>query len=54
MAIRQAERKSGDCSKRRELANRSVLLINQPLCQKEIWNEDLIDQRGRDLADPIV
>jgi hypothetical protein len=41
-------------SKRAELARRSVLLINQRLCQHDHWDEDLIDQRGRELADRII
>jgi Protein of unknown function DUF262/Protein of unknown function (DUF1524) len=41
-------------SKRDELAKRSVLLINQHLCQHDRWNEDLIDQRGRELTDRIM
>jgi hypothetical protein len=41
-------------SKRAELAKRSVLLINQHLCQNDHWSEDLIDQRGRELTDRII
>jgi hypothetical protein len=41
-------------SKRGELAKRSVLLINQRLCQHDHWDEDLIDQRGRELTDRII
>lgn len=41
-------------SKRAELAKRSVLLINQRLCQYDHWNEDLIDQRGRELTNRII
>lgn len=37
-------------SKRAELEKRSVLLINQSLCQHDDWNEELIDERGADLA----
>lgn len=41
-------------SKRDELAKRSVLLINQHLCQHDDWNEALIDARGRELTNRIV
>lgn len=41
-------------SKRKELAKRSVLLINQQLCEHEEWNEDLIDHRGAELAGRIT
>ncbi len=41
-------------SKRAELAKRSVLLINQQLCQYENWNEQLIDARGAELTDRIL
>lgn len=41
-------------SKRKELAKRSVLLINQQLCEHEEWNEDLIDHRGAELAERIT
>jgi len=41
-------------SKREELAKRSVLLINQRLCQNEEWNEQLIDERSADLAERIM
>jgi hypothetical protein len=41
-------------SKRAELAKRSVLLINQRLCQHDRWDEDHIDQRGRELTDRII
>ncbi len=44
----------GGRSKRTELASRSVLLINQQLCQNEVWNEDLIDERGRDYTKRIL
>ena len=40
--------------KRTELAKRSVLLINQRLCQHEHWNEGLIDQRGHELTDRVI
>jgi hypothetical protein len=41
-------------SKRNELMKRSVLLINQHLCQHDDWNEELIDARGADLTDRIL
>jgi len=41
-------------SKRNELAKRSVLLINQHLCQHDDWNEQLIDARGAELTDRIL
>lgn len=41
-------------SKRAELAKRSVLLINQHLCQNDKWNEQLIYERGADLAERII
>jgi hypothetical protein len=41
-------------SKREELAKRSVLLINQHLCQHEEWNEHLIDERGKRLTENIL
>jgi hypothetical protein len=41
-------------SKRDELVKRSVLLINQQLCQHDDWNDALIDKRGKQLADHIV
>lgn len=41
-------------SKRDELAKRSVLLINQTLCQHEHWDEERIDERGADLATRII
>jgi hypothetical protein len=41
-------------SKRDELAKRSVLLINQHLCQHDEWTEPLIDERGRRLAEHIL
>jgi hypothetical protein len=41
-------------SKRGELAKRSVLLINQLLCQHDDWNEQLIDARGTELTDRIL
>lgn len=41
-------------SKRKELAKRSVLLINQRLCDHDKWNEELIDERGADLAERII
>lgn len=44
----------GGRNKRTELGTRSVLLINQQLCQNEVWNEDLIDNRGRDFTDRIL
>jgi hypothetical protein len=45
---------SSPYSKRDELTRRSVLLINQRLCQHDEWNEDLIDERSADLADRIL
>jgi hypothetical protein len=47
-------RQPNDHSKRDELAKRSVLLINQRLCQHDEWNEAPIDQRGNDLAERIL
>lgn len=44
----------GFASKRKELAIRSVLLINQQLCEHDEWNEALIDQRGTDLTERIL
>jgi hypothetical protein len=41
-------------SKRVELAKRSVLLINQQLCQHEHWDEQLIDARGVELTGRIL
>lgn len=41
-------------SKRDELAKRSVLLINQELCQHDEWNEALIDERGKVLTERII
>lgn len=41
-------------SKRDELAKRSVLLINQQLCQNSRWDEGLIDARSADLTDRIL
>jgi hypothetical protein len=41
-------------SKRVELAKRSLLLINQHLCQNETWDEDLLDQRGKDFTNRIL
>lgn len=41
-------------SKREELEKRSVLLINQHLCKHHEWNEELIDQRGKELTNRIV
>ena len=41
-------------SKRAELRKRSVLLINQHLCQHDHWDEHLIDERGRELTDRII
>jgi hypothetical protein len=41
-------------SKREELARRSVLLINQHLCQHDDWNEELIDARGAELAERVL
>jgi hypothetical protein len=41
-------------SKRNELSKRSVLLINQYLCQYDDWNEELIDARGAELTDRIL
>lgn len=41
-------------SKRDELAKRSVLLINQHLCQRNDWNEQLIDGRSAELTERIV
>ncbi|HEX5761652.1 MAG TPA: HNH endonuclease family protein [Solirubrobacterales bacterium] len=48
----QAEGEAG--SKREELSRRSLLLINQSLCQSEEWNEGLIDARGADLTERIL
>ncbi len=44
----------GGHSKRHELQLRSVLLINQHLCQHEEWNETLIDERGHEMTDRIL
>jgi hypothetical protein len=44
----------GKFSKRDELAKRSVLLINQQLCQNVTWNEALIDERGHKLTESII
>ena len=41
-------------SKRAELRRRSLLLINQRLCQHDDWNEQLIDERGHDLAERVL
>jgi hypothetical protein len=41
-------------SKRDELASRSVLLINQRLCQHDQWDEEHIDARSADLAERIM
>jgi hypothetical protein len=41
-------------SKRDELAKRSVLLINQHLCQHDEWTETLIDERGKRLTEHIL
>jgi hypothetical protein len=41
-------------SKRDELAKRSVLLINQRLCQHDHWDEQLIDARGAELTGHIL
>lgn len=41
-------------TKRRELKNRSQLLVNQTLCDHETWNEEMIDRRGADLATRIL
>jgi hypothetical protein len=40
--------------KRDELKRRSLLLINQSLCDHDEWNEVLIDQRGADLAQRVM
>lgn len=40
--------------KRAELKKRSVLLLNQHLCDEGSWTEDDIDLRGRDFADRII
>lgn len=40
--------------KRAELMKRSVLLINQTLCEHETWNEELIDRRSSDLTSRII
>lgn len=45
---------TGGASKRKELARRSVLLINQQLCEHAEWNEQLIDERSADLAERIL
>ena len=37
-----------------ELKRRSLLLINQSLCDHDEWNEALIDQRGADLAKRVM
>lgn len=44
----------GEPSKRKALANASVLLINQQLVQHETWDEQRIDERGADLAERIL
>lgn len=44
----------GQPSKREELAKRSVLLINQRLCQHSEWGERLIDQRGHEMTEGIL
>jgi hypothetical protein len=44
----------GLASKRKELAIRSVLLINRQLCEHDEWNEALIDQRGSGLTEQIL
>jgi hypothetical protein len=41
-------------SKRKELATRSVLLINQQLVEHDQWNEELIDERAVDLTDRVL
>ena len=40
--------------KRRELARRSQLLVNQRLCAEESWGEAKIDNRGGVLAGYIL
>lgn len=45
---------NGKPSKRRELAKRSVLLINQHLCENDHWDEDRIDRRGAELAERVL
>ena len=40
--------------KRLELAQRSQLLVNQRLCAHEVWNEDMIDERSRELTGYIL
>lgn len=33
---------------------RSLLLINQRLCQNDDWNEELIDERSVDLSERVM
>jgi hypothetical protein len=40
-------------SKRTELAKRSVLLVNQRLCEHQTRDEQLIDERSTDLAERV-
>lgn len=40
--------------KRDELARRSLLLVNQSLCQNDEWDEGRIDSRGVDLTERIL
>ncbi|HEV7678915.1 MAG TPA: DUF262 domain-containing protein [Candidatus Dormibacteraeota bacterium] len=46
--------REGAFSKRDELKKRSVLLINQRLCEHAEWDEARIDARGTELADGIL
>ena len=41
-------------SKRDELRKRSVMLINQQLCEYDEWNEERIDERSAELARHIL
>jgi Protein of unknown function (DUF1524) len=41
-------------TKRLELAQRSQLLVNQRLCAHDVWNEDMIDERGSELTGYIL
>jgi hypothetical protein len=45
---------TAESSKRKELAKRSVLLINQQLCEHDNWNEKLIDTRSADLTERVL
>jgi hypothetical protein len=40
--------------KRDELKRRSLLLINQSLCEHDEWNEALINERAADLAQRVM